>query len=82
MKRKRRNHSPEFKAKVDFAALRGDQTVARLSCVALSGTFVKAQGPATRKPTLLPPEVGLKKVALPDDRRKSLRSHNRLASAA
>jgi transposase len=31
MKRKRRNHSPEFKAKVALAALRGDRTLADLA---------------------------------------------------
>jgi len=31
MKRKRRNHSPSFKAKVALAALRGDKTLAELS---------------------------------------------------
>lgn len=31
MKRKRRNHSPEFKAKIAFAALRGEQTVAEIA---------------------------------------------------
>ena len=31
MTRKRRNHSPEFKAKVAFDAARGDKTVAELA---------------------------------------------------
>ena len=31
MRRKRRNHSPEFKAKVALAALRGDRTMAELA---------------------------------------------------
>ena len=31
MKRKRRNHSPSFKAKVAVAAIRGDKTLAELS---------------------------------------------------
>ena len=31
MTRKRRNHSPEFKAKVALAAARGDKTVAELA---------------------------------------------------
>ncbi len=31
MKRKRRNHKPEFKAKVALAALKGDMTLAELS---------------------------------------------------
>jgi hypothetical protein len=31
MKRKRRNHSTEFKAKVALAALRGDRTLAELA---------------------------------------------------
>ena len=31
MRRKRRNHSAEFKAKVALAALRGDKTLAELS---------------------------------------------------
>ena len=31
MKRKRRNHSPEFKAKVALAAVRGDRTLADLA---------------------------------------------------
>ena len=31
MKRKRRNHSPVFKAKVAVAAIRGDKTLAELS---------------------------------------------------
>lgn len=31
MKRKRRNHSPGFKAKVALAALRGDRTLAELA---------------------------------------------------
>lgn len=31
MRRKRRNHSPGFKAKVAFAALKGDKTLAELS---------------------------------------------------
>ena len=31
MRRKRRNHSPTFKAKVALAALKGDRTVAELS---------------------------------------------------
>jgi transposase-like protein len=31
MRRKRRNHSPEFKAKVALAALKGDKTLAELS---------------------------------------------------
>ena len=31
MRRKRRNHSPEFKAKVALAALRGDRTLAELA---------------------------------------------------
>lgn len=31
MSRKRRNHSPEFKAKVALAAIKGDQTLAELS---------------------------------------------------
>ena len=30
-KRTRRNHSPEFKAKVALAALKGDRTIAQLS---------------------------------------------------
>lgn len=30
MKRKRRNHSPEFKAKVALAAMQGDTTIAEL----------------------------------------------------
>ena len=30
-KRTRRNHSPDFKAKVALAALRGDKTIAQLS---------------------------------------------------
>ena len=30
-RRKRRNHSPDFKAKVALAALRGDKTLAELS---------------------------------------------------
>ena len=31
MKRKRRNHSPSFKAKVALAAVRGDRTVAEVA---------------------------------------------------
>ena len=31
MRRKRRNHSPAFKAKVALAALRGDRTLAELA---------------------------------------------------
>jgi transposase len=31
MRRKRRNHSPAFKAKVAMAALQGDKTLAELS---------------------------------------------------
>lgn len=31
MRRKRRNHSPVFKAKVAFAALKGDKTLAQLA---------------------------------------------------
>ena len=31
MRRKRRNHSPEFKAKVALAAIRKDKTVAELA---------------------------------------------------
>jgi transposase-like protein len=31
MRRKRRNHSPEFKAKVAIAALKGDKTLAELA---------------------------------------------------
>lgn len=31
MRRKRRNHSPTFKAKVAFAALQGEKTLAELS---------------------------------------------------
>ena len=31
MRRKRRNHSPAFKAKVALAALKGDKTLAQLS---------------------------------------------------
>ena len=31
MRRKRRNHSPGFKAKIAFAALKGDKTLAELS---------------------------------------------------
>jgi len=31
MRRKRRNHSPAFKAKVAFAALKGEKTLAQLS---------------------------------------------------
>lgn len=31
MTRKRRNHSPEFKAKVALAAAKGDKTVAELA---------------------------------------------------
>jgi transposase len=31
MKRKRRNHSPSFKAKVALAAVRGDKTMAELA---------------------------------------------------
>ena len=31
MKRKRRNHSPNFKAKVAFAALKGEKTLAQLA---------------------------------------------------
>ena len=31
MKRKRRNHSPEFKAKIAFTALCGNQTVAEIA---------------------------------------------------
>jgi transposase len=31
MRRKRRNHSPDFKAKVALAALRGDKTLAELA---------------------------------------------------
>jgi transposase-like protein len=31
MKRKRRNHSPNFKAKVALAAFRGDKTIAELA---------------------------------------------------
>ena len=31
MRRKRRNHSPAFKAKVAMAALQGDKTLAQLS---------------------------------------------------
>ncbi len=31
MRRKRRNHSPSFKAKVAIAALKGDKTIAELS---------------------------------------------------
>jgi len=31
MKRKRRNHSPGFKAKVALAAVRGDRTLAELA---------------------------------------------------
>ena len=31
MRRKRRNHSPAFKAKVAFAALKGEQTLAQLA---------------------------------------------------
>ena len=31
MKRKRRNHKPDFKAKVALAALKGDMTLAELS---------------------------------------------------
>ena len=31
MKRKRRNHSPSFKAKVALAAVRGDKTMAKLA---------------------------------------------------
>ena len=31
MRRKRRNHSPAFKAKVAFAALQGEKTLAQLS---------------------------------------------------
>ena len=31
MSRKRRNHSPEFKAKVVLAAIRGDETLNELS---------------------------------------------------
>ena len=31
MRRKRRNHSPAFKAKVAFAALQGEKTLAELS---------------------------------------------------
>ena len=31
MKRTRRNHSPDFKAKVALAAIRGDRTVAQLA---------------------------------------------------
>ncbi|TXI72445.1 MAG: transposase, partial [Dechloromonas sp.] len=30
-RRKRRNHSPEFKAKVAIAALKGDKTLAELA---------------------------------------------------
>lgn len=31
MRRKRRNHSPQFKAKVAMAAIKGDKTLAELS---------------------------------------------------
>jgi len=31
MSQKRRNHSPEFKAKVALAAIKGDQTLSELS---------------------------------------------------
>ena len=31
MRRKRRNHSPGFKAKIAFAALKGDKTLAELA---------------------------------------------------
>jgi len=31
MSKKRRNHSPEFKAKVALAAIKGDQSIAELS---------------------------------------------------
>jgi len=31
MKRKRRNHSPGFKAKVALAAMRGDRTLSELA---------------------------------------------------
>ena len=31
MSRKRRNHSPEFKAKVALAAIKGDETLNQLS---------------------------------------------------
>ena len=36
MRRKRRNHSPAFKAKVAMAALQGDKTLAELSVSMMS----------------------------------------------
>ena len=40
MRRSRRNHSPEFKAKVALAAVQGDLTMAELACLLQAGEEV------------------------------------------